>query len=377
MSSAIHVETTLVPTLVRIVAILGLLLACVGGATSGLAAVQYRSTRRAEALRTGLRPAIVERLSADEPEWNGWIECLSEREREVLLELAEGLLRNVRGAEATKLRRLVGTLGVNERRLYDHIESGEPTAQHQALTWSMLLEYRFPPDVLLEHASRPRSIRLAAARTLYETNESATLHAALRLLVQEGNEPLSVFGIDTLYRIANDRPDPLLDRARSDASGWDPAFLVQVLAVVRQCVSVVSPSSVVWIEEYVDHGSTDVREAAVLALGAYAWHPDVRNRLEFECLVDDPSAAIRRATYIALDSSDGSRERELLAEAARTEEDDRARLVAIRLLHRRNDDPFDLDGRSEELDPATARTLAWVVAESKVRSNDVRTTGAP
>lgn len=339
--------------------------------------MQHRSTRRAEALRTGLRPAIIERLSADEPEWNGWVECLSERERGVLLELTKGLLRNVRGAEAAKLRRLVGELGVNERWLHDHIESREPTAQHRALTWSTLLEYRFPPDVLLEHASRPRSVRLAAARTLHETNESATLHAALRLLVQEGNEPLSLFGIDTLYRIANDRPDHLLDLARSDANEWDPAFFVQVLAVVRQCVSVVSPSSVVWIGEYVNDGSTDVREAAVLALGAYAWHPDVRNRLEFGRLVDDPSAAIRRATYVALDSSDGSPERELLAEAARTEEDDRARLVAVRLLHRRNDDPFDLDGRIEKLDPATVRTLAWVVAESKVRSNDVWTPGTP
>lgn len=373
----IPVETALVPVLIRIVTVLGVLLVCIGGATIGLAAVRHRSTRRAEALQPGLRSALIERLSAEEPEWAEWVERLSEREREVLLELAEGLLRNVRGAEGSKLRRLVAELGVDERRLYDWIESGERTAQHRALAWSMLLDHRLPPAVLLAHASRPRSVRLAAARTLYETSEAAASGAALRLLVREGDEPLSLFGIDTLYQITNDRPDHLLDLARRDASGWDPAFLVQVLAVVRRCVSVVPPSSVVWIGEYVDHGSTDVRTAAILALGEYAWHPDVRDQLEFERLVDDPSAAIRRATYVALDSSGGSRERELLAHAARAEEDDRARLVAVRLLHRRNDEPPGFDRPIEDLDQPTARTLAWVVAESRIQPTDVRTKETP
>lgn len=371
MSIAIPAGTELVPILVRIVAVLGVLLVCVGGATIGLAVGQHRSTRRAAALRPGLRSELVERLSADEPEWNVWIERLSKHEREILLELAEGLLRNVRGAEGTELQRLVGELGVDERRLRACIESGEPATQHRALVWSMLLDHRLPPDYLLEHASRPRSVRTAAARSLYETGEPAALHAALRLLVREGSEPLSLFGIDTLYRITNDRPDHLLDAARSDAGRWDSAFLVQVLTVVRRCVSAVPPSSVIWIGEHVDHDSTDVRTAAIRALGEYVWHPDVRDRFEFERLVNDPSATIRRATYVALDSCDGSRERELLVEAARTEEDDRARLVAVRLLHRR-DESFSFGGRTGDVDPATARTLAWVVAESNVRSNDGR-----
>lgn len=375
MAIAIPVEMTPVPVLVRIVAVLGFLLACVGGATIGLTAVQHRSTRRAAAIRPGLRSALVDRLSADEPEWDGWVERLSEHERGILLELAEGLLRNVRGAEGAKLRRLVGELGVDERQLRTRIESGEPAIQRRALAWAMLLDHRLPPDVLLEHASRPRSVRLAAARTLYETGEPATLHAALRLLLGEGTEPLSLSGIDTLYRITNDRPEHLLDVARSDANGWSPTLLVQVLGVIRRCVSVVSPSSVVWIGAFLDHESADVRTAAILVLGEYAWQPDVHELFEFERLVDDPSASIRRATYLALDSCDGPRERELLADATRTEGDDRARLVGVRLLHRRDGDPFS--ERIEALDPATARTLAWVAAESEVRSNDVRQTGTP
>ncbi|WP_336344824.1 HEAT repeat domain-containing protein [Halalkalicoccus ordinarius] len=369
------VETTLVPVLVRIVSVLGLLLACIGTVTIGLAIVQHRSRRRAAALRPGLRSALVERLSADEPAWDGWVERLSGRERAILLDLAEGLLRNVRGVEGAKLRRLVGELGVDERWLRTRIESGEPAAQHRALVWSRLLDHRLSPPYLLEHASRPRPIRLAAARTLYGTNEPAALDAALRLLVREGTEPLSLSGIDTLYRITNDRPEHLLDAARSDANGWSPTLLVQVLRVVRRCVSVVSPSSVVWIGELLDHESADVRTAAILALGEYAWHPDVRELFEFERLVDDPSASIRRATYLALDSCDGTRERELLADATRSEEDDRARLIAVRLLHRRNGDPFA--DRVEALVPATTRTLAWVVAESEVQSNDVRQAGTP
>lgn len=365
----------LVPFLILIAAVLGLLLACVGGATVGLVVVQHRSTRRAAALRPELRSALVERLSADEPGWGAWVERLSEHEREILLELTDGLLRNVRGAENAELRRLVDELGVDERWLRAAIESGDPAAQHRALEWLALLDHRLSPDYLLEHASGSRSVRTAAARALYETGEPAALDAALRLLVGEGDQPLSLSGIDALHRITNDRPGPLLDVARSDAGEWDPAFLVQALSVVRRCPSVVPPSSVVWIGEYVEDGSTAVRTAAILALGEYAWHPDVRDRFEFERLLDDPSAAIRRATYTALDSCEGARERGLLADAARAEEDDRARLVAIRLLHRRGDESIALPGRSGGLDPATDRTLAWVVAESEARPNGVRSTG--
>lgn len=371
MFAELLLERELVAVLFRLAAVLGALLVCVGATTIGLAVAQHRSTRLDATLRPGLRSALVERLAADEPGWDAWIERLSEREREIVLGLANGLLRNVRGAESAELRRLVGELGVDERRLRGDIESGDPTTQYRALEWSALLDHRHPPDYLLKHTSRPRSVRTAAARVLYETGETAALDAALRLLVGEGSEPLSLFGVDTLHRITNDRPDRLLDAARRDAGGWDPAFLVQALAVVRRCVSVVSPPSMVWVEEYVDHDSVTVRTAAILALGEYAWHPDVRERFEFERLVDDPSAAVRRATYVALGSCDGSRERELLADAARTEEDDRARLVAARLLHRGDGRTDGFGERSGELDPAAARTLAWVVAKSKVRSTDV------
>lgn len=376
MSASIAVGE-FVPLLRRIVAALGVVVLCVGGVTIGLAIRRHRSIRRAAALQPGIRADLVERLSDDDPGWDEWIERLSSHERELALELAEGLLRKVRGAERTELQRLVRKLGIDDRRLRTDVEFGDPPAQRRALAWLALLDHRLPPEVFLEHAVRPRSVRTAAARALYQAGDPVALRAATRLLVRDGTEPLSLLGIDTLYRITNDQSGHLLDIARRDANGWDPAFLVQVLAVVRRCVSAVPPSSVIWIGKYVDHGSTDVRTTAILALGEYAWHPDVRDQLEFERLVNDPSAAIRRATYVALNSSGGPRERELLADAARTEEDDRARLIAVRLLHRRSDEPSGFDHLIEDLDQATARTLAWVVAESRIQPTDARTTETP
>lgn len=179
------------------------------------------------------------------------------------------MLRKVRGAERTKLQRLVRELGVDDRQLRADVESGDPPAQRRALAWLALLDHRLPPEVFLEHAVRPRSVRTAAARALYEGGDPAALRAATRLLVRDGTEPLSLFGVDTLYRLATDRPDDLLDLARDDADEWDVGFLIQVLSVVRLCVSAVPPSAVTWVAKYATHDSTEVRAAAILALSEY------------------------------------------------------------------------------------------------------------
>lgn len=63
---------------------------------------------------------------------------------------------------------------------------------------------------------------------------------------------------------------------------------------------------------------------------------------------------------------------ELLVTAACNEDDDRARLIAVRLLRDRDDDPFDFAERTERLDPAVARTLAWVDAETRDRPVGMR-----
>lgn len=366
MSASIAVGE-LVPLLRRIVATLGVVVLCVGGVTIGLAVTRHRSIRRAAALRPGIRADLVERLPDDDPGWDGWIERLSSHERELALELAEGLLRKVRGAERTKLQRLVRELGIDDRRLRADVEFGDPPAQRRALAWLALLDHRLPPEVFLEHAVRPRSVRTAAARALYQAGDPVALRAATRLLVRDGTEPLSLFGVDTLYRLATDQPDYLLDLARDDADEWDVGFLIQVISVVRLCVSVVPPSAVAWIAKYATHDSTEARTAAILALSEYVWHPAIRGRLDFRKLVDDPAPEVRSATYVALDSCAAPAMEELLVAAACNEDDDRARLIAVRLLRDRDDEPFDFAERTERPDPAVARTVAWVDAETRDR----------
>ncbi|ELY56538.1 hypothetical protein C491_13402 [Natronococcus amylolyticus DSM 10524] len=335
---------------------LGSVVLLVGTATLVVSVRKQRKAHHVEVVKPVITAELASRLDEDDPSWNDWVEELSPPEWSAVRETGKRLLPQIHGGERTKLQQLVYALGFTPERLRNDLESDNLYLTLRALSWLALLEYPSAVDTALRTCTWNQSVRTATARVLFENDDPRAKRTGVDLLLWEGREPLSIFGLDTLYRIVIRKPEYLLSIANEKHGEWEDAVLIQVLTVLQHCQSGVSPSSLTWILFCLDHESPEVRAAALSTLAEYGWNQQLRDAVEIEDLLTDPSPKVRRIAYDVYGRWNTNLER--VVTAVQDEPDDLARLVGVRVLHTQG-----RQKRPANSPEALERTWRWVEAE--------------
>ncbi|MFB6295247.1 MAG: HEAT repeat domain-containing protein [Halobacteriales archaeon] len=342
------------------ITILSLLVAV--GAITITASIYYRlGDRRREAVRSDVRYGILERMSSDEPDWEGWVADLSEVESEVARTELDTYLRSTEGEEHDRLRECGDALGIPS----DAREMLATEKRHrklQALSWLALLEEAPDPATLRETCTADSDLRAAGARVLHEADHPAARSVGTELLLGNGDLTLSVYGLDTLYQLHRATPAPLFERAATEYPDWRPSLIIQILTVLRHCGVAGRDAPREWIVELTDHDLPAVRAAAVTALEPGGWRTDLRETVDIDRLVEDSDATTRRAVYAMLAEWDDEPALEALADAAVTDPDQRARVRALEPLVDRPE--LASPGAAGAGDDRYERAWAWARANA-------------
>lgn len=335
----------------------------IAGATTLLGAITismsiwyHRERRRAKTTRERVKEQLFERLFEPDPEWEPWINDLSNAEREELLQLLEAQLRRLRGAEYERLCTLARNLGVQTEAKRD-LKAGRN--RFRALTWLALLGEPVKLSHLEECCTDSQRHRAGAARLLFENDHFDAAPVGTELLIGDGTRPLSAFGMDTLYRLNNGRQTPLLSAVPDEISNWDNRLLVQVLTVLRYCSILESPERLEWLLHSLDHESPQVRAATVGVIERHGWREPFQSRIDIKQLLSDPEPSVRNDVYQLLASWGTDRSAESLKEGLDATED-RELLAVVRALsiHPR----ARLPQSSGRLEPF----VEWVQAETAI-----------
>lgn len=315
-------------------AILFIFLTALSLVTLGLSWWTRRQERLEEQDRQHVRDELFEQIDREPQARESWIAGLSDRERAVLTSLVEHYLRLLSGQERARYQELAAELALGARAEADL--TADPLGDRlQAIAMLSLLDHPISYDRLEETCVRSQETREAAARLLLERREEFEQPAAraTRLLLWEGTEPLSVYGLETLSRLNAGEESPLLDLAAEHVSKWNTAVVSQVCLVIEHTEQLDPGASIDWLFPLLAHSDPELRAAAVGAFTPFGWREDIRNRLDVRSLLADPAPVVRKATYALLTEWGGSLGHELLLRAVRSEPNDRARLAAMRGLH--------------------------------------------
>lgn len=336
--------------------VLGALLVSVASLTVGRSVYRAWRQRRRDAVREPLRDGLLERLyGPGDPQWQQWVDSLSRRERSVLESLLDEYLRELDGKDASTLAGLGAALGIDER-AHRLVREGDRYERLRALTWLALL--RDPPDisVLRQHCTGTPRERAAATRVLYQAGHPDIASLGVALLLYESTEPFSVFGIDTLYRVAEADPTDLFAHADATAGTWDPALRQQVLLVCRYLNTVVGAAELTWVVEALTAPEERTRVEAARALGGFGWRQSLREDVDTTALCTDPSPKVRASAYRMLGEWGDAAAVETLVVQAATEPEPHARVAAAEALvdHR--------DSHAFSVPESLADAWAWVVA---------------
>lgn len=337
---------------------LGVLLFFIGAATVGISVRDYRRDVRIRERRPIMTEELFSRLSDERSDWDTWVTDLSSIEQAAVRSITEQLLRELRGAEHRDLGRLALALGIDQERLRHDVKSQDLYRTLRALSWLALLDYPAVTDEAINHCTWNQATRSALARVLYENDDPRAGTIGVDLLVEEGTEPLSVFGLDTLYCIVRRNPTYLLDCASTEHETWNDPVLAQVLITLQHCRSGINPASITWVADCLT-GDSEIQTEALLLLGDYGWSSNIRDSVDITefCLHPDPR--VRQAAYTALSEwdTDGLSS---FADMIAKDPDDLARLVGTRVLCSQ--------GYAEIDNPPTqfTRTRRWVTAQSNL-----------
>ena len=342
MTAATLIAQVTVPTGVLTGAIVVLVSALMAAVivTLGYSLRAARTRRRRTVVRSELRSELLDRLyGRDDPAWEAWAASLSSREREELESILGVYLREIEGRDARRLAGLGTALGIDDRSRED-IATGDYWDRLQALTWLALLRDAPDRDLLETHCRGTPRERAAAARVLYASDATDLATTGVDLLLGDRPDAFSVFGIDTLYRVAEADPSVLFERAAADFDEWDPALQQQVLLATRHLHTVVGGADLSWAVRAIDSPAERVRVAAWRALDAYGWNPRIRAGVEFDAIYDDPSPIVRADAYRLLGAWGDPDALATLQGAAAAELDARARVAAAdALFHNRSRTP--------------------------------------
>ena len=296
----------------------------------GRGIVEHRRDRRHDRVRDGIRTALLERLDREAPDWEGWIDGLDRTERAVLRELLESHLRRFRGRDRRALQDAAAALGLVDWAT-TAARSDDRYRQLEGLTWLFRLDTVADDLDVRRRCRGHRDTRAAGARVLYGCDHLNAVRTGTDLLLGAA-EPLSVLGLDTLYRLHDRDPAHLVAYANANHRDWPASLTIQVLRAFGECDPVSDDVSLDWVFDRLDADSPRVRAAAVTALGKYGWRTDVTDRLRTAAPTADPAPAVRRAAYSTFGEwGDADAVRRLTA-AVVVDPDPRCRLAAARAL---------------------------------------------
>lgn len=303
-----------------------------------------------------LQEQLLERLFETDPDWNAWIAELSGVERRQLQLLTDQYLRRLRGTEFERLYELAEALGLPAQAKRD-LDSGR--GRFRALTWLALLQEPVTLERLKRCCTGTQRERAGAARLLFESNHADAPELGTNLLIGDGHQPLSAFGLDTLYRLNNGTETPILARVAEQGPELDTRLLVQVLMVLRFCSVSEPPERLALLGDLFDHETPQVRAATVGVIERHGWREPFQSRIDIDELLADPAPTVRYDVYHLL-ASWGSEESAALLRDALNAADDHELLAVMRAIsiHPRASLP-EPTGRLEQF-------VQWVKADEAV-----------
>jgi len=189
-----------------------------GTATVSLSVFLLWRNRRRASVKESVKQQIFERLGEEETDWEEWCEGLSRAERGATKRLLNDYLRQVKGRERTELRRVGKALGMEDRAA-ERLGSRSKYARMDGLTWLTLLGGHVSTYEAVK-AATDRRTRAAAGRYLRERGDDRkATHVVL-----DTDSPMSVFGMDTLYRANRTDSKPIHEWAAGDRKTGKPDF---------------------------------------------------------------------------------------------------------------------------------------------------------
>lgn len=333
--SAFGYSVRLISLVIALALVIGLALAVLFWLTVGLSVYRSVHDTRQERVRDDLQSRLLDGVFSEDPEWDSWVRTLSGVERDVLEDLLDEYLRELDGENVARLQELGDALGIPDRSKRRLGASGEYNRLY-ALTWLALLgrpeklhEADFTPETPRERAS--------VARLRYETDDLDSPAEGVSVMLNGATSQFSIFGQDTLYRIATDDPAALFREAQEQHQSWSQPLLVQVLSVCQHIGTNVTTEDLSWLVGALEHDVPAVRSAAARALGNVGWRQDIRSKPFLNRLVQDPLPEVRGATYEMLARWGDQQAIETLSAALVDEEDARARLIGMDALVTRTD----------------------------------------
>lgn len=303
--------------------------------TMGLSVYQHNWATRRDELQSDVKNTILSRAFAPEPEWNDWVGSLSEIERTVAIDSLAEYLRELDGSETESLKTLGVALGLPER-ARAKLEQGHTYERLQALTWLIRLDTPEPYHAASYEPTTPAE-RAAVARLLYQTGELDHPEQGIELMLDGATDEFSVFGQDTLYRLARDAPDTMFAIGADRYQSWSAPLLAQVLLICGQLGTGVRTADISWLTASLEADDEGVRAAAARALGSFGWRPELRDSMFLARSTDDPSPRVRGAVYEMLGSWGDKEAATVLLYALVSEDEPRALVRGTNALVQRQE----------------------------------------
>lgn len=321
------VETGTVLLLLGIVTVTILLLVA---AVLSKAVRNAERTRRQTRMEQSVRQTLYEGLAARDPDWEGLVADLSDREEDVLVRLLERGTELVSGSAAEDLSALAEAIDLRER-ARTKIESEKRYDRLRGLTLFIEFGWVADPEWLLECTSADRDEAEAAIRILANDPNPVTRLAGVEIALRQPS--LSVYGTHALSDLLEDDPEPLLQQLdRQDVD--EPELLAQLLRVLVHSETATGDAPMAGVLAGLRHDSPIVREAACAVLGKYGWRAEVRDQVDLTVteLFEDPAVQVRIQAYEMLASWGDTAARAKLARAAEAETNPRALFTIARGL---------------------------------------------
>jgi hypothetical protein len=314
--------------------------------------------------RETVRQKLFEQQERSDPEWERWIESLSATERDRLVSVLDRYLRVVEGEQRETFLNVAAALDLGERS-DAALERAAVVPRLRALATLAMLEYPLSVDRLLETCSDTQRTREAAARLLYERRDEYENAAEVgsELILWDGEEPMTVYGLETLAGLNTGAATPVLHQASDAVATWEQSIIIQVCFVLEQTEQIDPDAPIDWLFPLLEHESRTVRTAAVRAFKQQGWRDAVRTRLDLRSLITDNAPNVRQATYEVLAYWGDEQAREYLEWATVTEADERCQLVAVRGL-------LSLDTPREGFSDQTGLRKAWRWVEAELTVSD-------
>jgi hypothetical protein len=346
--------------LVFIALVVGLALAVIFWLTIVQSILQSVKRTRRQRVHDDLQQELLERTFAPEADWEAWTDGLSRIERDVVESLLDEYLRELDGRNLEQLRGLGDALGIPARSKRQ-LQQDDEFVRLTALTWLTLLG---DSQQIAEFDPRTPRERALVARIRYESDTTANSVALLSILLDGPKSQYTIFGQDTLYRIATSDPEALLQRAANEYQTWSRPLLIQVLSVCQHLGTSVTTEDLSWLTATLEDDDEMVRAATARALGAFGWRGDIRDGRLLDRLTRDESPHVRSAVYEMLARWGDEQAVRRLTVALRTEANPRARLAGMNALVTHQN---KLEADIEELDEIWAWSQTHAAYDSAAR----------